>query len=210
MTASIPLLERPAGPPASPARALADFGTVYGANGLIGFIFAASGPVAVILSAGQRGGLGAAELASWLFGVFFVNGLLTIALSCVYRTPLVFFWTIPGTVLVGPTLAHASHAEVLGAFVVTGVLMAVLGLTGWVRRGLAAVPMPIVMAMVAGVFLRFGIDLVAAFRDGLAITLPMVIVFVALSLSPKVSRFVPPLIAALIAGAIAIWLLGSF
>ena len=32
---------------------------------------------------------------------------------------------------------------------------------------MSAVPMPIVMAMVAGVFLRFGLDLVRAFRDNL-------------------------------------------
>ena len=199
-----PVLERPAGPAPSPARVLADFGPVYGINGLIGFIFAASGPVAVILSAGQRGGLGAAELASWLFGVFFVNGLLTIALSWRYRTPLVFFWTIPGTVLVGPALGHASHAEVLGAFVVTGVLLAVLGLSGWVRRGMAAVPMPLVMAMVAGVFLRFGLDLVRAVHQDLAIAGPMVLAFVALTARPGLARLMPPMIGTLLVGAVAV------
>ena len=40
-----------------------------------------------------------------------------------------------------------------------GLLMFVLGLWGWVRRCMEAVPMPIVMGMVAGVFLRFGLDL---------------------------------------------------
>ena len=55
----------------------------------------------------------------------------------------------------------------IGAFLATGVLMLLLGLSGWVRRAMDAVPMPIVMAMVAGVFLRFGVDLVLAFRDAL-------------------------------------------
>ena len=44
----------------------ADFGTTYAANALIGFIFAATGPVAVILSVGTRGGLSPDELASWV------------------------------------------------------------------------------------------------------------------------------------------------
>jgi benzoate membrane transport protein len=208
-TTAPPTLERPTGPAPSPARVLADFGAVYGINGLIGFIFAASGPVAVILSAGQLGGLGAAELASWLFGAFFVNGLLTIALSWRYRTPLVFFWTIPGTVLVGPALSHASHAEVLGAFVATGVLMAVLGLSGWVRRGLAAVPMPLVMAMVAGVFLRFGLDLVRAVHQDLAVAGPMVLAFVALTAFPRVARVMPPMIGTLLVGGLAVALVGG-
>jgi benzoate membrane transport protein len=199
-----PTRERPAGPPPSPARVLADFGPTYAVNGLIGFIFAASGPVAIVLSAGSRGGLGQAELASWLFGAFFLNGLLTIALSWRWRMPLVFFWTIPGTVLVGPALTHSSHAEVLGAFIATGVLMLALGASGWVRRALAAVPMPIVMGMVAGVFLRFGLDLIRAVHEDAAVAAPMVLTFVALSALPRAGRLLPPMIGALLAGVLAI------
>ena len=55
--------------------------------------------------------------------------------------------------------------------------MLLLGLSGWVRRAMDAVPMPIVMAMVAGVFLRFGVDLVLAFEARLLIALPMTVVF---------------------------------
>ena len=38
----------------------------------------------------------------------------------------------------------------------TGLLMLGLGKTGWVRRAMRVVPMPIVMGMVAAVFLQFG------------------------------------------------------
>src|SRR6267378_6191290 len=139
----------------SPAlrRTLADFGGVYFVNGLVAFIFAASGPVAIILAVGTRGGLAPSDLSSWIFGAFFVNGLISIAFCWLYRQPLVFFWTIPGAVLVGSALAHLSYAEVIGAFIATGILMLALGLSGWVRRAMEAVPMPIVMGMVAGVFL---------------------------------------------------------
>jgi hypothetical protein len=77
-------LERPGAAPPRPARILADSGPGYFANGLIGFIFSATGPVAIILSVGSRGGLSEAELASWVFGVFFINGLITIAMSWRY------------------------------------------------------------------------------------------------------------------------------
>ena len=138
-------------------RLAADFGAHYAVSGLIAFIFAATGPVAIILSVGAQGGLAEADLASWLFGAFFINGLISIGFCLAWRQPLVFFWTIPGAVLVGPALGHLSFAEVIGAYVATGLLMLALGLSGWVRRFTEAAPMPIVMAMVAGVFLRFGI-----------------------------------------------------
>jgi benzoate membrane transport protein len=203
-------LEKPLLPLPLARRVLADFGPLYAANAIVAFLFAASGPVAIILATGARGGLSESDIASWIFGGFFLNSLITIAFSLGYRQPLVFFWSIPGTVLVGPALTHLSFAEVIGAFLATGMLMLVLGWTGWVRRAMDAVPMPIVMAMVAGVFLRFGVDLVRAFADELWIALPMSAAFVALTAAPRLSRALPPLIGALIAGAVALWLLGAF
>jgi len=201
-------LEKPALP--LPKNPLADFGLVYAANAVVAFLFASSAPVAIVLSMGSRGGLTPSDLASWIFAGFFINGLITIVLALLYRQPLCFFWTIPGTVLVGPALTHVSFPEAIGAFIATGVLMLLLGLSGWVRRAMQAVPMPIVMAMVAGVFLRFGLDLIYALRDGFWIAAPMVVIFVALSFFPRLARVLPPLIAALIVGAIAIWWLGHF
>ncbi|MEW6689540.1 MAG: benzoate/H(+) symporter BenE family transporter [Pseudomonadota bacterium] len=203
-------LEHPARPLPSPRAALGDFGALYAVNALVAFIFAASGPVAIILAVGTRGGLAEADLSSWIFGAFFLNGLISIAFSWLYRQPLVFFWTIPGAVLVGPALGHLSYREVIGAFLATGLLMLVLGLTGWVRRAMQAVPMPIVMAMVAGVFLRFGLELVYAMRDDFWIAAPMTAVFLALSASGALSRRVPPLIGALVIGAILVAALGRF
>jgi benzoate membrane transport protein len=189
---------------------LSDFGGLYAANAVVAFLFASTGPVAIILSVGARGGLAESDIASWIFGAFFLNALISIAFSLLYRQPLVFLWSIPGAVLVGPALGHLSFPEVIGAFHAAGVLMLLLGLSGWVRRTMEAIPMPIVMAMVAGVFLRFGVDLVLAFRDGFWIALPMAAAFVLLTAAPRWSRFVPPLIGALAAGALAVAWLGEF
>jgi benzoate membrane transport protein len=189
---------------------LADFGGLYAVNAVVAFIFAASAPVAIVLAVGTRGGLTADDLASWLFGAFFLNGLISIAFCWRYRQPLVFFWSIPGTVLVGPALGHLSFPEVIGAFLATGLLMFVLGLLGWVRRAMETVPMPIVMGMVAGVFLRFGLDLVFAFRDDLWIAAPMTAAFIVLSAAPQLGRRMPPLIGALIVGAVVIVALDRF
>jgi benzoate membrane transport protein len=203
-------LEKPAAPPTRPRAALDAFGGLYATNAFIAFVFAASGPVAIILAVGTRGGLSADDLSSWIFGSFFINGLISIAFCWLYRQPLVFFWTIPGAVLVGPALGHLTFPEVIGAFVATGILMLALGLSGWVRRAMEAVPMPIVMGMVAGVFLRFGLDLVFAMRDDFWIAAPMTATFIALSVSPRLARRMPPLIGALIVGGVLVAVLGRF
>ncbi|MCO5106193.1 MAG: benzoate/H(+) symporter BenE family transporter [Burkholderiaceae bacterium] len=203
-------LESPIRPPTRLRTVLRDMGTVYSVNGLIGFIFASTGPVAVILAVGTRGGLSESDLASWIFGSFFLNGLITLLFCWLYRQPLAFFWTIPGTVLVGPALGHLSFPQVIGAFVASGVVMLLLGLSGWVRRAMAVVPMPIVMGMVAGVFLRFGVDLVRSLHDDAAIAAPMVIAFLLLNAWHAAGRRMPPMLGALLVGAIAVALSGRF
>ena len=194
--------------PDQPATGLRDFlralGATTVANALIGFIFAASGPVAVILAVGTQGGLPPETLASWIFGSFFINGLLTIAACWIYRTPMVFFWTIPGAVLVGPALTHLRFEEVVGAFYAAGFLMLLLGFSGWVRRAMSAIPMQIVMGMVAGVFLQFGTGWVQSVVADAWLAGTMTAVFLLLSAIPSVARYLPPLITALLAGLLVI------
>ena len=204
------ILEPPRSPATTLARYFQDLRPLHAVAGLVAFIFAASGPLAVILTVGSKGGLSQIELESWIFGAFFFNGLVSLLFCWLYRQPLVFFWTIPGTVLVGPALAHLSFAEVVGAFYATGLLLLVLGLSGWVRRAMALLPMPIVMGMVAGVFLQFGLGWIQAFDNAFWIAAPMSAAFLIVTGLPALSRRVPPLIAALVVGALAVWWLDAF
>lgn len=181
-----------------------DYGLGYFSNGLIAFIFSATGPLAIVLSVGSQGGLSEAELSSWVFGIFFINGLVTVTMSWLYRMPLGFAWTIPGTVLVGSALQHLSFPEVIGAFYVISALVFVLGASGWVTRLMSLLPMPIVMGMVSGVFLRFGLDLIRALHQNVLVAAPMICAFLFLSSSASWGRRIPPLIGALLAGAVVV------
>lgn len=201
-------LERPARRPPTAREVLRDLGPEQLVNGLVGLLFSVSGPVAVILSVGQRGGLSAAVIASWIFGVFVLNGILTVVASWVYRQPLGFFWTIPGTVVVGQALTSLSWPEVVGAYVLSAVLMLALGLTGWVDRVMRLLPMPVVMAMVAGVFLRFGVDLVLAVDHDVAIGGAMALAFLLATAVPRLGRLVPPILGALVTGVVVVLLTG--
>ena len=182
---------------------------IEGANALVAFLFAASAPVAIILSAGIRGGLTEADLASWIFAAFAVNGILTVLMSAVFRQPLAFFWTIPGTVLVGAALQTLGFAEVIGAYLLTGGLLLVLGLTGWVKQIMDRLPMPIVMGMVAGVFVQFGLDWIRAFESDLFLVAAMTVTFFVLTAVPRLQKMFPPMIAVLVVG-IVILLSGGY
>lgn len=173
---------------------------------LVAFVFSTTAPFALIIASTAKGGLTEAHIASWVFGGFLINGIISICFSLYYRQPLIFLWTMPGTVLVGQALAHMTLAEAVGAYIVIAVLVLALGLSGMVRRVMEAIPMPIVMAMVAGVFLQFCLDWILAFKEQFWIVAPMTAVFFGLLLAPALAQKIPPLIAALIVGAvIAVW-----
>ena len=203
-------IERPTERPPTLRQIFSDFGFLYASNGFISWLFAVSAPVAIILAVGSNGGLSENEIASWIFSVFFINGLITILLCWLYRQPLVMLWTIPGAVLVGQSLNHLTFPQVIGAYYGTGALILVLGATGWVKRAMQLLPMPIVMGMVAGVFLRFGLELVHAVFADTAIVGPMVAIWLLLTALPRLGRRCPPIIGTLLVGALATIMLGRF
>ena len=178
-------------------------------NGVVGFLFAATGPMAVIFAAAARGNLGAADIASWVAAGYGLPALVTIAFAVYHRQPLAFSWTIAGGVVVGTALDRLSFNEAVGAYLATGVLMAVLGATGLVKRVMDWVPIPLVMAMVAGMFFPWGVGLVKAFGEHFAIPAAMVAAYLIAAMLPAVGRYAPPVVAALIAGAVVVAIDGS-
>src|SRR2546421_2688975 len=122
-------LEKPSQPFPTLRRIAHDFGVHYAATAVVAFLFATTGPVAIILSVGARGGLSESDIASWIFSAFVLNSLISASFSLLYRQPLIFLWSIPGAVLLGPALGHLTFAEAIGAFMATGVLMLLLGLS---------------------------------------------------------------------------------
>ncbi|MEI2778439.1 MAG: benzoate/H(+) symporter BenE family transporter [Tetrasphaera sp.] len=178
--------------------------------GVVAWLFAVTGPVAIILSVARAGDLGDRETSSWIFGAFVFNGVLTIITSWLYQQPLAFFWTIPGAVVVGTALIHLPWSQVLGAFLVTGVLMTVLGLSGHVRDTMALLPMPIVMAMVAGVFLKFGVELFTAMVALPWVVVPMTLAYLIVAARPRLAHWVPPVLGALVVGMLAVLLSGAW
>ncbi len=179
-------------------------------NGVTAFLFSCTGPVAIIITVAEATGLSDRHIASWLFGGFAITGLYTLYYSLHYRQPLTFAWTIPGTVLLLSALDHLQFEQVVSAFLVTALVIALIGLSGWMQRIMAWVPHSIVMAMVAGIFVEFGLKLIDAFSDSALIASSMVVGYVCCALSVRLQRFVPPILAALLIGAVMVMLTGSF
>ena len=177
--------------------------------GVTAWLFAVTGPFLIYVNVAKQGNLSILELNSWIFGGYFFCGLFTVALSLYYRQPLLAAITIPGGVLIGTALTHLSFQEVIGAYLVTGALITVLGVTGAIKRGMEWLPMPITMAMVAAVLLPFGLGIVTSLQQTPALSTATIIAFVAVSLFAPLARRFPPVLGAIVIGLLATAVLGE-
>lgn len=167
---------------------------------LVGFTSSA----VIVLQAGQSLGASAAQLASWLWALCIGMGATSIVLSLRYRAPVLTAWSTPGAAMLITSASGASLAEATGAFVVTGVLIAVSGFSGWFERVMSRIPLSIASGMLAGVLLRFGLDVFVAMQAQFALVFTMFAVY--LLARRLVPRYAVP--AALVAG-IAVASLGG-
>jgi benzoate membrane transport protein len=177
--------------------------------GVTAWLFAVTGPFFIYVNAARQGNLSAIELNSWIFGGYFVCGLLSVLLTLYYRLPLLAAITIPGGVLVAAALSHLSFQEVIGAYLLTGALIALLGVTTAINRAMEWLPMPIAMAMVAGILLQFGMGIVTSLQQTPLISGMTLIAFLSVSLVKPLARRFPPVLGAIIVGLLATAGLGN-
>jgi benzoate membrane transport protein len=178
----------------------------YGATA---WLFAITGPFLIYVNAATRGNLSSAEFNSWIFAGYFLCGLFTVLLTLYYRQPLLAAITIPGGVLTGTALTHLSFSEVVGAYLLTGLLITALAATDVIRKTTNWLPLPITMAMVAAVLLPFGTGAITAFKESPFLSAITFSGFLATSLLPRVAQRFPPVLAALVVGLLTTSLLGQ-
>jgi len=160
---------------------------------LVGFTSSA----VIVIQAAQALGASSAETGSWIWALGVGMGLTCILLSLRYRAPVVTAWSTPGAAMLVTSAAGVPMAEAIGAFVVSAVLLALSGFTGWFERAMNRIPMSIAAGMLAGVLLRFGLDVFVAMNTRFAMAFGMLCAYLV------ARRFVPryAVILALLAGA---------
>ncbi|WP_429175547.1 benzoate/H(+) symporter BenE family transporter [Aeromonas salmonicida] len=127
--------------------------------GFIAVMVGYTSSVILIIQAATAAGADAAQLASWLWTLGIGMGISCIGLSFYYRIPVLTAWSTPGAALLITSLGNFTLAEAIGAFVISSLLITLCGISGWFDRLMRHIPAPLAAAMLAGVLLRFGLDL---------------------------------------------------
>lgn len=174
--------------------------------GVVAALFGCTGPALVVINAAEAGRLSNAQTVAWLFAIYVLGGLISLFLALRYRQPICGAYTIPGAAILSASLTVIPFSDALGAFIMSGVLVFVLGVTGLIGRLMHWLPMPIVMAMIAGAMIRFATGAVDA-----VVSAPLMAGAAALSffLIPRFSLSMPPVLVAGVVGLVLAYALGQ-
>ena len=122
--------------------------------GLVTAVIAFSSTFALVLTGLRAVGADGSQASSGLLALCVAMGTLAIWLSLRTRMPVSIAWSTPGAALLLATGAPSGgYAAAIGAFVVCGLLIVVTGLSQALGRWIAAIPVPLASAMLAGVLL---------------------------------------------------------
>jgi benzoate membrane transport protein len=140
---------------------------------LVGFTSTA----VIVFQAANAVDAGPAEIASWMWALGLGMGVTCIGLSLRYRMPVVTAWSTPGAAMLITSAAGVALPEAIGAFMVSGLLIAVAGFSGWFERAINRIPISIASGMLAGVLLRFGLELFVVMKAQFAMVFAMFAVY---------------------------------
>ncbi len=133
--------------------------------GFIATIISYAGPLVIIFQAAKAGGLPHDVLSSWVWTISIGSGVLGILLSLRYRVPIVIAWSAPGSALLVTMLPDISMNQAVGAYLVSNLVILLVGLSGAFDKVIGKLPAAISAAMLAGILLRFGTELFVSVKD---------------------------------------------
>lgn len=150
---------------------------------LVGF----TSSYAVVLAGLRAVGASPEQAASGLLVVSLTQALGMLWLTTRHRLPLTLAWSTPGAALLAGTgMVDGGWPAAVGAFCLVGAL--ILGTAAWPRLGalIAAIPVPIAQAMLAGVLVSLCLEPVRAFAAHPLLVGPVVLTWlVLLRLAPR-------------------------
>ena len=136
---------------------------------LVGFASSA----VIVFQAAQAVGATQAQIASWMWALGLGMGVTCIGLSLRYRVPVVTAWSTPGAAMLVVGTGAVAYSDAIGAFVLAAVLGVLAGFSGVFARVMRHVPMALAAGMLAGVLLRFGLDVFVSMGTQLGMALAM-------------------------------------
>jgi benzoate membrane transport protein len=162
--------------------------------GLLTSVMGATGPMVLVYQAAKLADYTPQHIGSWIFAILAGSGVMSVLMALMYRQPATSAYSMAGSALLVQVLPQYGLHAAVGAYLMGAVLILLLALSGLFNRLIALLPPEIVMAMLAGVLLNFGIAIFPQMVGEPLVVGPMLLAFL---LSSRLRSLVPPITVAL-------------
>lgn len=150
---------------------LKDFALSTVTAGFVASLVGLTSGIVLVFQAARSLGADEAQTASWVWALCLGMAVLTIVPSLRLRVPIMVAFSAPGAAILATlTPGDFTLGQAIGAFIVNGVLMAIVGFSGLFERFMDRIPLALVSVLLAGVLARF---VISGFAD--AATAPWLI-----------------------------------
>ncbi len=164
--------------------------------------------LSIILTAARDMSLSAAQTTTWILALYGLSGVVALAVTVLYRQPLLFTGNLFVLVFVASLGGELSYPMLIGATVVAGAVVMALGALGLTGRLAYWIPAPVVLGVLAGALLPFVSDIFTSLGQA-----PVLVggTFLAYVLGRLILRErLPALLPALVTGVALTALTGQF
>ena len=162
---------------APPRHLLKDLSLSAIAAGFVTVLVGFASSAVIVFQAAQSLGASPEEISSWMWALGLGMGLTCIGLSLRYRMPVVTAWSTPGAAMLISSAAGLPLSDAVGAFMLSAMLICVVGFSGFFERMISRIPVSLASGMLAGVLLRFGLEAFGAMKTQLGMVLTMFVVY---------------------------------
>ncbi len=136
-----------------------------------------AGALAVVLEAAHALGATPAETTSWVTALFLSMALTAGLLSWWHRMPIITAWSTPGAAVIAATAGTIKLDAAVGAFLLAGALVVATALIRPLDRAVRRIPTGVAAGMLAGVLLRFVLQMIEIVPEAPLVVLPLVALF---------------------------------
>lgn len=166
----------------------ADWSVSATVAGFLAVLISYAGPLIIFFQAAQQAQVSPEMMISWIWGISIGAAVAGIFLSIKYKVPVVTAWSAPGTALLVTLFPDLSLNEAVAAYIVSAVVIFLVGITGSFDKLLKWIPQAIAAGMMAGILFQFGLGLFVASNNMPWIVLSMLLIFlVSKRLAPRYS-----------------------
>jgi benzoate membrane transport protein len=169
-------------------------------SGLLVVFVSLTGPIAILYQAVQAADLSVELTNSWLLAIFMGSGLFALLMSLRFGIPIIGSWASTTTALLITGLVDHPFSEVIGAYFVASIILMIIGYTGIFSKLMQTIPHAVIMAMLAGVLLTFGVKIFSSTQINPILGVSMLLVFFA----AKAIKFRAPVVLSFVVGVVIV------